>query len=87
MKDPPTSTAQANLTTTNQEKLVKITEKGATATIDDAIGLTLDHICSTIAQFDDLTLDKAFEKCFIVFCMNGAEHNNTGKSKENFITY
>ena len=68
-------------------KLVKVVAKGATMILDDAIKILVDRVETIVKQVENLTLEQALEDCFVTYCMDGAEHNNTGYNKENFITY
>ena len=82
----PTSALQ-NHPCTNQPRLVNVVAKGATTSINEAVNIIIDHIKGIVAHVEGMTIEQALDKCFLLLCMDRAEHDNTGKSKENVITY
>ena len=55
--------------------------------IEDALNILLKRMEKIVEQVEGMTMERALENCFIIYCMDGAEHDNTGNSKANVITY
>ena len=67
--------------------LIETVAKGETKSIKDAVNTMFNRVCDAAAQVDRLSVNDALKDCFVVFCIDGAEHDNTVKNKSNIITY
>lgn len=60
---------------------------GAYTDISDCIKLLLQRVKKIVDQVSDLTMDEALKDCFVIYCLDGAVHDNTSRKNSGVITY
>ena len=66
---------------------INVVGKGVTTDTTDAIRLLMKRTEDIVLQVDGLTIEKALEDCFVIYCFDGAVHENTSQVNKNVITY
>lgn len=70
-----------------EPKRINVNAKGAAILTNDAMSLLIDKTKKAVEQVEGLTLDDALKDSFIIYCFDGAVHENTSHLNKNIITY
>ena len=66
---------------------INVTGKGVTILTTDALALVMQRTKDIVAQVPGLTMERALEDCILVYCFDGAVHENTSQINKQVITY
>ena len=60
-----------------QPKKILTTAKGASTSMTNALKMLVERTKEIVRQVSGLTIEDTLKDCFLVFCFDGAVHENT----------